>query len=218
MSDRLMDIRANRPAVPNPKGTVTIPQVVDGFTYNTQLLYLPNRYFPNALAQLDILRRAANLRARWFVVPDDIDQPIAPYDTFYYQIEMAGGSYVYGYQFTALSALDPTGAPTVANNSDILVQAIDSCTGIPLFQDFVNAQGSCNSNFTSRGVPVLMTQARLILEPGLVNVELSNRTANSITCQILILTAEPCKVVNEETRVRDWQLGLAGLAGMGGAR
>ena len=71
-------------------GPLVIPQKVDGFSYNTQLLYLPQRYFPNALAELDILRRANNYRPRWFVIPDDIGIPIAPFDTYYYQIEVAG--------------------------------------------------------------------------------------------------------------------------------
>lgn len=208
-------IRANRPvSLEKQRGVVTIPHVVDGFSYNTQLKYLPYRFFPNALAQLDILRRAANLRARWFVVPDDIDQPIQPYDTLYYQIEMAGGSYLWGYQFSSISAVDPDGDPAETTAADILVQAVDSCTGVPIAQDFTNGAGS-HSNFTSRCLPVLMTQPRLILDPGLVNVEISNRTANTITCQLLLMTAEPCKVIDEGTRVRDWKAGLAGLSGMG---
>ena len=212
-----MEVRANRPAVSSPRGIVTIPQVVDAFTYNTQLLYLPYRYFPNALAQLDILRRANSLRARWFVVPDDIDQPINPFDTLYYQIEMAGGSYVWGYMFASVSAVDPNGDPISTTAGDLLMQMVDSCTGVPIAQDFMNCGGN-SSNFTSRGLPILFTQARLILNPGLVNVEISNRTPNTITCQLLILTAEPCKVITEESRERDWRLGLAGLSGLGGAR
>ena len=66
---------------------IILDQVVDGFSYNTNLLYLPNRYWPNALAQLDILRRANNLRARWWCVPDDIDEPIAAYSTSYFQTD-----------------------------------------------------------------------------------------------------------------------------------
>jgi hypothetical protein len=211
-----LTVRGNRPTTPKPQGDlILIPQVVDGFSYNTQLLYLPNRYFPNALAQMDILRRAANLRARWFVVPDDIDQPIQPYDTLYYQIAMAGGSYLYGYEFASISATAPGGGSTPTTAGDILIQAVDSCSGVPLFQDFANGGGN-HSNFTARAAPILLTQPRLVLDPGLVNVELSNRTANTITCQLLLLTAEPCKVITEETRERDWRLGLAGLAGYGG--
>ena len=204
-------IAKGAPAV--PEATVTLAQVVDGFSYNTQLLYLEDRYFPNALAQLDILRRAANYRPRWFVVPDDIDQPINPYDTLYYQIEVAANSYLWGYQFASLSALNPSGAPVSTSATDLLIQAVDSCTGIPLFQDFANAGGN-SSNFTARAVPILLTNPRLILNPGLVNVEISNRTPNTITCQLLMHFAVPCKIITEEDRVKEWQMGLAGLRGL----
>ncbi len=43
-------------------------QVVDGFSYNTMLLWQYGRFFPNALAQLDVLRRAVNYRTRWWVM------------------------------------------------------------------------------------------------------------------------------------------------------
>lgn len=226
----LGDVRANRAANdPNrllvqpqygPKGaparpeqTVTLAQVVDGFSYNTQLLFLPDRYFPNALAQLDILRRAANYRPRWFCVPDDFDQPILPYDTLYYQIEVSANTFFWGYSFTSVSATAPDDSPIATTASDLLIQAVDACTGIPLFQDFANG-GGCSSNFTARALPILLTEPRLILNPGLINVEVSNRTPNTINCQMLLHAAEPCRIITEEDRVRSWELGLAGLRGV----
>lgn len=183
-----------------------LKHVVDGFTFNTSLQYLPVRFFPNALAQLDILRRAENYRARWFVVPDDLDQPIQPFDTFYYQINVAQGSYLWGYSFSTISATDPNGAPVETTAKDILIQIVDSCTGVPLGVDFWNG-GASHSSAAARLTPTLLTQPRLILEPGLCNVELSNRTANTITCQILLHFAEPCRVVDEDTRERQlWAL------------
>ena len=186
-----------------------VKQVVDGFSYNTMLIWQQPRYFPNCLAQLDVLRRAANYRPRWWVVPDDIDQPIQPYDTLYFQIEVSAGSYLWGYSFTTVSALNPSGAPVATTASDILIQAVDACTGIPLFQDF-SCGGGNSSNFNARMLPILLSQPRLILEPGLVNVELSNRTANTITCQLLLHFAESCKLINEETRQEDWKRIIAG--------
>lgn len=212
------DIRSNRPANDQVGKTVYLKHVVDGFSYNTQLLYLSNRYFPNALAQLDILRRANNLRARWFCVPDQYDQPLQPYDTLYYQIQMEANSYVYGYQFSSISALNPSDEPTETTAADVLVQAVDSCTGIPLFQDFANGGGE-HSNFTARALPVLLTQPRLILNPGLVNVELSNRTANTIICQILILVAEPCRIPEQGCPPMSWVEALTtAVRRQGGAR
>ena len=209
------NIRANRPATDQVDRAVTLKHVVDGFTYNTQLLYLSNRYFPNALAQLDILRRAANLRARWFCIPDSLDQPIQPYDTLYYQIQMQENSYVYGYQFSSISALNPAGGPAEPSASDLLIQLVDSCTGIPLFQDFANA-GGAHSNFTARCIPILLTQPRLILSPALVNVEISNRTPNTITCQLLVLVAEPCKVHTGDCPPIGWLDALRNAVKQGG--
>ncbi len=185
--------------------TLALPQIVDGFSYNTSLLYLPNRYGPNALAQMDVLRRAANYRARWFVIPDDIDQPISPYDTLYYQINVAAGSYLFGYMFASISAVDSSNAPAETTASDILIEVVDSCTGIPLFQDFASG-GGCHSDFSSRMLPILLTQPRLILEPGLVNVQVSNRTGNTITCQLLLCFAEPCRIITEEDRAQEWAM------------
>ncbi len=185
-----------------PAEPIVLEQVVDGFSYNTNLLYLPNRYFPHALAQLDILRRAANRRPRWFTIPDAIDQPIQPYDTLYFQINVFPESYLWGYMFTSLSAIGPDDRPAEHTPSDILIQAVDSCSGIPLFQDFANG-GGCHSNFTARCLPILLTQPRLILEPGLVNVQLSNRTPNAITCQLLLHFAVPCRIITEENREQE---------------
>lgn len=182
-------------------GPLVIPQKVDGFSYNTQLLYLPQRYFPNALAELDILRRANNYRPRWFVIPDDIGVPIAPFDTYYYQIEVADGSYCWGYQFASVSATDQSNNPAATTASDLCIEVTDSCTGIPLFQDFANGLGM-HSDFSSRAVPILLSRPRLILAPGLVNVEIANRTANNITCQLLIMFAEPCRLVDEKSLER----------------
>ena len=192
---------------------IILDQVVDGFSYNTDLLYLPNRYFPNALSQLDILRRASNFRARWFVIPDDIDQPLQPYDTLYFQIQVEPGAYLFGYMFSSISATGDTAPPIVPDPigpvattaSDVLVQAVDSCSGVPLFQDFANG-GGCHSDFTARCLPILLTQPRLVLAPGLVNVQLSNRTANTITCQLLMHFAVPCRVITEEDRERELRM------------
>jgi hypothetical protein len=190
-----------------------LKQVVDGFSYNTSFLWQQERFFPNALAQLDVLRRAANYKARWWVVPDDIDQPINPYDTLYFQAEVSGGSYFWGYSFATLSATDPNGNPIATTATDILLQAVDSCSGIPLFMDFVSG-GAAHSDGSSRMRPILLSQPRLILEPGLVNVELSNKTPNTIKCQLLMHFAESCKLIDEETRQRDWTRDLAvGAAG-----
>ena len=164
---------------------------VDGFSYNTSSLLVPNRFFPLALGQLEILRRARNYRARWWTVPADDQQTIAAFDTIEYQVNVANGTYLYGVMFTALSR---AGAVT-----DFLISVVDSCTGVPLSNDFAGAQ-FVSSNGNSNNFPVLLTQPRLILDPGLVAVEISNRTALESACQLLLMFAEPCKVIEEASR------------------
>ena len=46
-------------------------------------------------------------------------------------------------------------------------------------------------------------------EPGLVNVEIANRTPNTINCQLLLMFAESCKLIDEDTRQRDWKQAIA---------
>ena len=61
-----------------------LKQVVDGFSYNTMLLWQYCRFFPNALAQLDVLRRAVNYRTRWWCIPDDFS--VTLYDPNMHQL------------------------------------------------------------------------------------------------------------------------------------
>ena len=182
-----------------------LKQVVDGFSYNTMLTWLPCRYFPNALASMDVLRRAANLRARWFTIPDDIQIPVQPYDTLYSQFEVAGGSRCWGYNFVSVKETTPSGTVIAGVATHVSVQAVDSCSGVPLFQDVANG-GGCSSNFTARCLPILLTKPRVILEPGLVNVEIANLTGNTITCQLLLMFAEPCRLIDESERQVEWAM------------
>jgi hypothetical protein len=176
-----------------------IKQKVDGFSYNANWFNLANRYFANALAQLDVLRRAANYRARWWVVPDSQDNPVAPFATEFYQCEVADGSYLWGYMFSVQSEIMPDDSVIAGSATDVCVEVVDSCTGIPLFMDYA-CGGGLSTNGNAKLYPVLLTQPRIILDPGLVNVQISNRTANQVNCQLLLLFAEPCRIIDEETR------------------
>lgn len=183
-----------------------VKQVVDGFSYNTALQYLPCRYFPNALASLDILRRAANLRARWFVAPDDITgQPLQPYDTFYTQFEVPGGSRLWGWNFASISEIEPSGTVIAGVNSHVAVQWVDNCSGVPAGQDVMNG-GGMSANYSSRVLPVVPTKPRVFLDPGTVNVEVCNLTRNTITCQLLLCFAEPCRLIDEQERETELRL------------
>lgn len=168
---------------------LTVKPIVDGFMWNTSLLILPNRFGPDALMELEILRRAHNYRARWWCIPDDQGEPIAAYDTFQFQVEVSPGSYLWGMMFQSLTA--------GSLDTDLLISVVDSCTGIPMFNDFLSGF-NLSPTFDSKLLPVIMTKPRLILAPGLVNVEIANRTASIRNCQLVLMFAEPCRVFEEE--------------------
>jgi hypothetical protein len=169
---------------------------VDAFTMNPVTRYYPGQFYAGALAQMEVLRRANLFRPRWFVIPDDFNQPLTPYGTLEYQIKVGPASYLWGYRFVQVNA--DWGEVEPAN---VFLQMTDSCTGIPLLSEFVGGKSAAlyQTAPQNRGsqVPYLLTQPRLILEPGLVNVELSSTSAEDVSCQLLVLFAEPCSMVDE---------------------
>lgn len=169
-----------------------LPNVIDGFALNSGLLFLPKRWFPNALAQLDVLRRAANYRPRWYCVPDGINftEAIAAYSTLQFQVQVVPGSYLLGFNWFVLDG----------ELSDFWIQVTDSCTEIPLSSDFQSGAGFRPSG-ASQLWPRLLGQPRLILEPGLLNVELANTTASARQCQLLLHFAEPCQEIERQTGI-----------------
>jgi hypothetical protein len=183
--------------VHNPLTMPDDTPLMDGFAYNPAIRYTAMNYYPMALAQLEIIRRANLMRPRWFVYPDDQDNPIAAYQTFEYQCSVAPGSYLW-----AINAVtyDEDYAPVTS--SDILLQLTDSCTGVPLFSDFVTTQGmsvqpDAPVNPLGYPTPQLLAAPRLILEPGLVTAEIANRSASAVRTQIVLYFAEPCLMTGE---------------------
>jgi len=189
------------PACPqfNPLTMPDDTPLMDGFAYNPAVRYTPHNYYPIALAQMELLRRANLLRPRWFVLPDDEQTPIAAYQTMEYQVSVTPGSYLWAISCVTYNA---SYVPVAASN--ILIQVTDSCTGIPTFSDFVTTRGmsqqpSAPVNPLGYPIPMLFTAPRLILEPGLVTVEVANRSADEVITQIVLYFAEPCLMTGEAT-------------------
>jgi hypothetical protein len=78
--------------------------VLDGFSLNLNIRYLPYHYTAAALSQSEVLRRANLYRARWVVMPDDLNTPIPAYDTFEGQIKVVPGAYLWGFQVNQFNA------------------------------------------------------------------------------------------------------------------
>ena len=174
-----------------------VPELMDGFTLNPSIRYRPNWYFPMALGQLDILRRANTYRPKIYSLPDDFNTPIPTRETREFQIRLTPGSYVWALlanQFNPSAQI-----PYAKVQPTFCMKITDSCTGIGFWEDFVKAaafsgEQATQGDYRNMMLPHLLTQPRLIMEPGLLTVEIANPDATDVTCQLLILTAEPCEV------------------------
>lgn len=167
----------------------TVP-IVDGFLYDLTLQQWGRDYRASVLGQLETHRRAASYRVRWIVVPDDSFELLLPYDTVEYQARITPGSYLWGVSVAMRNAAGAVITPPV----NMLVRITEGATKIPLYDDFISA-----ASFDLQGVPQMLSQPRLILEPGYVQVEVANADpVNNITqAQVLLWTMEPCLILNE---------------------
>jgi hypothetical protein len=167
--------------------------IVDGFVYSASLLYLPTTFRASVYSQMEVLRRAKGYRSRDFLVPEDVIQPVPAYSQVEYQIQAQPGSYVWGLILTAPTVLNNVGEVREENFEQFLhVQITDNCTETPFFSDYV--RGLNLTPVTGPGLrhPSLLTQPRIIGEPGTLNVEVYNNFSSQIFCQLAIMCAEPC--------------------------
>lgn len=160
-------------------------QLVDGFVYSASMVYLPTTYRASALANMEVLRRARGYRTRWYVVPEDLENPIAAYSQMEYQVQVQPGSYVWGITFSA-----PFGEVENASSS-IFVQVTDNCTETPFFSDYTKGVQFEPVIGSAHRHPTLI-MPRIVGQPGTLAVELYNSAAVSIQCQLALLVAEPC--------------------------
>lgn len=173
---------------------IYLPRIVDAFALNPAIRYRPGMFMNLALMQMDVLRRANTNRPRLYVLPDDYNNPIGAYQTMEYQVRVTPKSYVWGMISNVFSA-----AFAVIDPINLYIKITDSCNGIPLQDDF-----TCSRAWQSRQnvagdnrnqmLPHLLTQPRLILEPGLLAVEMANVSNAPLIAQMVLFTAEPCEV------------------------
>jgi hypothetical protein len=173
--------------------------IVDGFQYNLFLENWTERYYPLALAQLEPFRRARGYRPRWYTVPDkDVFLSVPAYATVEEQVRIAPGSILWGLSICVMQTI---GMVEMDPSSVLAVQITEGATGLPLFSDFTSA----GQLFTQVGLglpvdqpPVLLSQPRIIVEPGYVNVEIANITALGISnAQLLLFCMEPAVALEE---------------------
>lgn len=186
----------------------TIPStpVIDGFLYNPNIRYWPNSYAPLALTNvgMEVLRRANLLRPRWYGLPDAQSTPIAPYETFENQVQVTAGSYLWALTYIEFVEEDDVLIPSAGTKG--LVNIVDSCTGVAMTQDYMIGQGvGSYGTAGSRGPtsPQILTQPRIISAPGLINVEIANKSGEDLNCMLVLFTAEPCVEVKSGGRAYD---------------
>lgn len=171
-------------------------QLADGFYYNPFTTLTPYSYYAGALSQMDTLRRANTYRPRWYCIPDDFNQPLQAYETLEYQIAVTGGSYLWGMRFIQYSPTWDQQAP-----ANVVIQISESCTGIELFREFMSPAGIAFYTAGSFGrgfhLPHILTQPRLFLEPGNVDIEMCNLSGDTQNCQLTLYFAEPADIVEQ---------------------
>ena len=161
-------------------------QLVDGFLYSASMLYLPTTYRASALANMEVLRRARGYRTRWYLSPEDLENPIPAYSQLEYQVQCQPGSYVWGVTFSA-----PFEREVEFASSFIHVQVTDDCTETPFFSDYTKGVQFEPVPGSAHRHPTLI-MPRIVGQPGTLSVELYNSAVVDIRCQLALLVAEPC--------------------------
>ncbi len=99
-------------------------------------------------------------------------QTVPAYSQIEEQWSVPPGSYLWGWYFSVLSA----------EAANFYVQLTDACTETALFADYVNGNIMTPGSTPVRA-PSLLTGARLISDPGKINVEIYNNTSVDVAAQ-----------------------------------
>lgn len=170
-------------------------EILDGFTLNPAIRAWPGYFMPAALGQMDVLRRATRYRAKYHLVPDQANLSLAAYQTLEYEVRVIPGTYVWGLLAIQVSATGAGVAPVY------YFKITDACNGVPFSSDFVASRGfgnwAGNRNLRAALLPHLLCTPRLVIEPGLLAVELANPTSAAIRPQLILCCTEPCEIVED---------------------
>ena len=182
---------------------VNYPQILDGFCYAGIFGARPLTglsWYWNCLANMEDLRLMADsYRPRWWTVPKNFTDSantnsanIEPGKTFFYEFQVVPGSWIWGLQFSVFD--------------DDLEQLqfsvmIRQGTDLPFFDRVFAASGIYSGSQvdpfnTLKPSLRFLSQPRLIIPPAQIHVEVSNDadpadSDNAVSCQLLILVAEP---------------------------
>lgn len=178
-----------------------LKNIIDGWILNPTIRYLPYRSIPMLLGQMEPLRRAHNYRDRIWVVPDDLDVTIEARGQFNREIRVPANSYLWAAQCHQFITEGEFAFIPIAP-SDLALQITDEATGVDLCHEFTSALMFWPRPAPPKdtAAPVLLTQPRLFVKPGLLKVSIANTSASAVNAQLALYFLEPCDVALQDTQ------------------
>ena len=180
-----------------------LTNIIDGWSLNAAIRYLPYRPTAILLGQLEPLRRAHNYRERIWVLPDDLTIAIPARGQYNRQIRVTPNSWLWGGTFYQFSDEDEEHLFNPVAPIDLSLQITDDATGCQFGSEFILA----NALFPGGGVlspspaadrnissPCLLTQPRVFVKGGLLSIEIANLSALDVKCQLQLCFSEPCEI------------------------
>jgi hypothetical protein len=179
-----------------------LTNIVDGWVLNPTIRYLPYRSTAMLLGQLEPLRRAHNYRDRIWVLPDDLTIAIPARGQFNREIRVPANSYLWAAQCHQFISEGEFLFIPIAP-SDLSLQITDQATGVDIASEFISALmfwPPPGPPPRDNSTPVLLTQPRLFVAPGLLKVSIANAAATESLCQLLLYFLEPCDLSLEQSQ------------------
>ena len=179
-----------------------LKNIIDGWALNTTIRYLPYRSVPMLLGQMEPFRRAHNYREQIWAIPEDLLIPIPARGQLNRQIRVTPNSILWGATFYAFSGPGGEDEPGFLpiSPTGLSLQMTDDATGLQFGSEFINAYSlypgiTVPSPQDGQSVtPVLLTQPRMFIAPGLISVEIANINAVPAYCQLCLYCSEPCEL------------------------
>jgi hypothetical protein len=163
---------------------------VDGFTLDQGFRNMPFEYPALALGQIELLRKARNLRPKWYQFPTltgtNAFPSIGARGSYEKQIRVLSGSWLWAYTMFGAFSFQVTEQATNRK------YAFD----YELTQTAVGGQFGAVPGVKSR--LCMIGEPWLILDPGLVNVELYDTTAALNMQELVLWFAEPVCAIERE--------------------
>lgn len=173
-----------------------MPDPTDAFILSMSQLLLPTSYRAHVLAEMEVLRLARGYQVKMYEAPPVSGQIIPAFSQLEHQLSVDPGSYLWGWTFSVLSG----------SSGPFHILVTDACTETALSADyFVSQMLDCTA---ANRWPALIAHPRLISDPGQVNVEIYNGSNAAVICQLVLFTACPLGLKNQDARMLELSKGV----------